>query len=74
MFFEEVFLKILQYSQESTCAESLLNTIAGLQPCNYIKKYLQHRCFPVNIVKFLRTSILRNICEQMLLKFNETVF
>ena len=24
---------------------------------------LQHRCFPVNIGKFLRTPILENICE-----------
>ena len=26
------------------------------------------RLFPVNIAKFLRTSILKNICEQLLLK------
>ena len=29
---------------------------------------LQHRCFPVNIAKFLRTSILMNICQRLLLK------
>ena len=37
--------------------ESLLN----------IKKRIQHSCFPVNIVKFLRTCILKNIWEQLLL-------
>ena len=26
--------------------------VAGLKACNFIKKRLQHRCFPVNIVKF----------------------
>ena len=26
-----------------------------------------HRCFPVNIVKFFRTLILKNICERLLL-------
>ena len=26
-----------------------------------------HRCFPVNIVKFLATPILKNICERLLL-------
>ena len=26
----------------------------------------QHRCFPVNIVKFLRTPVLKNICDRML--------
>ena len=28
----------------------------GLKACNFIKKRLQHRCFPVNIAKFLRTA------------------
>ena len=28
---------------------------------------LQHRCFRVNIAKFLRTPILKNICKQLLL-------
>ena len=48
--------------------ESLFNKIAGLQACNFIKKRLQQRCFLVNIAKFLRTPILRNICDGMLLQ------
>ena len=40
----------------------------GPWACNFIKKRLQHRCFPVNIAKFLRTPILKNICEQVFLK------
>ena len=28
---------------------------------NFIKERLQHRYFPVNITKFLRTAILKNI-------------
>ena len=35
---------------------------------NFIKKRLQHRCFPMNIAKFLKTTILKNICERLLLK------
>ena len=31
--------------------------VAGLKACNYIKKRLQHRCFPVNIAEFLRIAI-----------------
>ena len=27
---------------------------------------LQHRLFPVNIAKFLRTPILKKICERLL--------
>ena len=36
--------------------ESLFNTVACLKACNYIKKRLQHRGFPVNIGKLLRTA------------------
>ena len=44
-----LFLKILQYSQEETPVfESLLNQVAGLR--------LQHRCFPVNMVKLFKNS------------------
>ena len=35
---------------------------------NFIKKRLQHRYFPVNITKFLRTPILKNIWERLHLK------
>ena len=38
---------------------------------NFIKKRLQPRCFPVKFSKFLRTTILRNICERLLLSFLE---
>ena len=31
------------------------NKVAGLKVCNFIKKSLWHRCFPVNLAKFLRT-------------------
>ena len=32
--------------------------------CEVVKKRLQHKCFPVNIVKFLRALIWKNICEE----------
>ena len=35
----------------------LYNKVTGLQLFNFIKKRLQHRCFLVNIAKFLRTPI-----------------
>ena len=31
------------------------------------KNRLQHRCFPVTIAKFLRRTVLKNICERLLL-------
>ena len=33
-----------------------------------VKKRLQYRCFPVILAKFLRTFILKNICERLVLK------
>ena len=33
--------------------------------CNFIKKRLQRRCFPVKFEKFLGTSILTKICERL---------
>ena len=35
--------------------------------CTFIKKRLQHSCSPVNISKFLKTPILKNICKWLLL-------
>ena len=67
MFIKRLFLKISQYSQENTCVSVSFYKVAGLQACNFIKKRLQHWCFPVNIAKYLGTPILRNICEQLLL-------
>ena len=48
--------------------ESLFNKFAGLEVCDFIKKRLQLSCFPLNIAKFLRTPILKNICERVLLR------
>ena len=42
---------------------SILNRVKA---CNFIKS-LQRSCFTVNIPKFLRTSILKNISERLLL-------
>ena len=36
----------------------------SLRACNFVKKRLQHRCFPVNYAKFSR-----NICERLLLHY-----
>ena len=38
-----------------------------LKTCNLIKKRLQHKCFSVNIAKFLKAPILKNIWERLLL-------
>ena len=58
---------------ETPVLESLFNKAAALQVCNFIKKRLQYRCFPVIIAKFLRVPILKNIRERLLLFIQKPV-
>ena len=48
--------------RNTTVLESLFKV------CNFIKNRHQHKCFPMNIAKFLRTPILKNIWERLLPK------
>ena len=58
-----------QYLLETPVLESLFNKFAGLQAGNFIIKRLQRRFFPVNIAKLSEASILKDICERLLLNF-----
>ena len=59
-FHKKLFFKSSQYSQENNC-------VGVLQACNFIKRRLQHSCF-LDKEKFLRTAILKNICERLFLR------
>ena len=48
--------------------ESFFNKVAGPMPASLLKKRLWHRYFPVNFVKFLRTSFLTEHLWWLLLK------
>ena len=65
---KKLFIKLSQYSQGNNCVRVLFFNKRGIQACNFIKKRLQHRCFPVNIETILRTPTLKNICERLLLE------
>ena len=41
--------------------------ISQIYVFRFINKRLKQRCFPLKFAKFLRTSILKNICEQLVL-------
>ena len=45
----------------------LLMKLQAGSACNFIKKRLQYRCFPLDFMKFSRTPILKSICERLLL-------
>ena len=42
---------------------------SGLQACNFLKKRLQHGCFPVNISKVLWTAFLREQFRGLLFSY-----
>ena len=66
---KKMFLKILQISQETPVLEPVFKKVAGSDlGLQFIKKRLQHRCFPVEFAIFLRTPILKNIFERLLLR------
>ena len=49
-------LKFRAIHKKTPVLESLFNEFVGLHVCNFMKKRLQHRCFLLNIAKFLRTT------------------
>ena len=52
--------KLRNFHRKAPVLESLFNKATSLQACNFIKKRLQLRCFPVTFAKFLRTLFLLN--------------
>ena len=51
-------LGVLKNFVNSTRNMSLFNKVAKV--CDTVKKRLQHRCFPVKFVNFLRTPFFKN--------------
>ena len=47
------------FTEKQLCWSLFLNKVAGLKAYNFIKKRLQHTCFPVSIAKFLKTFFYR---------------
>ena len=59
------------FTEKRLCWSHFFNKVAEsscLQHCRFIKKRLQRRRFTVNIVNFIRTRIMKNICEELFLK------
>ena len=51
------------FTGKHLCRGLFFNKVAGHQLCNFIKKRLQHRYYLVNIRKFIRRTITKNISE-----------
>ena len=57
---KKVFSQFLQKLQENTCARvPFLSKVTALMPATLLRKRLQHRCFPLNFTKFVRTFSYR---------------
>ena len=56
--FSEKFRNI---HRKTSVLESLFNKVTGLQACNFTKKRLQHRRFPVNIANFKNTYFEKHL-------------
>ena len=50
---KDVLKNFAKLHREAPVLESLFGNFGGPQPCNFFKKRLQHRSFPVKFAKFL---------------------
>ena len=55
-----VLKNFAMFTGKHLCWSLFFNNYAGLKACNFIKKRFQHKFFPMNFAKFLRTLFLQN--------------
>ena len=61
IFFKIGVLKLFpMFAIKNLCSSLFLINLGAWRPEFVLKKRFQHRCFPVNIAKFLRTAFLWN--------------
>ena len=69
----EVFCKkgvlrnVTKFTGKHQCQSLFFNKVAELRPATLLKSRPWHRCFPMNLAKFLRTSFLQTNLERLLL-------
>ena len=62
-----------KFTEKHLCQSLFFNKVAGLRPATLLKKRPWHRCFPVNLAKFLRTPFFTEHFRWLLLALNESV-
>ena len=63
-----MFLKFSESSQEIPLLDSLINKVADLQACNFIKKRLQHGRILAKLAKFLQGTCGDCFCELVFMR------
>ena len=66
---KNVLRNFTKFAGKHLCQSLFINKVAGLRPATLLKKRLWYRCFPVNFVKLLRTSLLQSTSGRLLLCF-----
>ena len=71
MYFRIGVLKnFAMFTGKHLCWSLFFNKYAGLKACNFIKKRLQHRFFPVKFAKILRTPFFTEHVRWLLLEIS----
>ena len=71
----EVFCKkgvlrnISKFTGDHLCQSLVFNKVAGLRPETLLNKRLCHRCFSVNLAKFLKTPFLTELFRWLFLQY-----
>ena len=70
MFFEIGVLRVCNIYRSTPLLESLFSKVASLETYKFVKKRLQHRCFPVIIANFARKFYLKNTTSDCFCTWN----
>ena len=68
-----VLINFAKFIVKHLCQSLFFNKVAGLRPETLLKRRLWHRCFPMNIAKFLRTPFLENTSGRLFCKGNPDI-
>ena len=71
---EGVLRNFTKFIRKHLCHSLVSNKVADLRPATLFKKSFWHRCFPVNFVKFLRTTFCMEHLWWLLLNHNISPF
>ena len=64
---KDVLKNFAKFGRKDLCQSLCFNKAAGHRPATLLKRRLWYRCFPVNFVKFLQISFLREHLRWLLL-------
>ena len=64
---KSALVNFTKFTGKHLCQSLFFKKLAGLRAATSLKKKLRHKCFPVNLAKFLRTPYLQNTSARLLL-------